>query len=229
MNTKQKVVTALRQVKTANKRIRDEFAKMDNSLIEEFLGEQYSPQLHEQVKTYGDGQRLCSYPRSMRVLETVDAVVIIAMSFPVLGNDSIFDRTTSLHEIQYWRTIKPIRPVIDSQRLHFMVWQQTVGVHGGSRQHALSNYGLLTSRNRRLESLLDSERKSGIRFVIELERWLGERKKDFVVITNSIQTNFDEPILSLIHSPSVKHIRTGLRSRNYKIMEQIGSALMKDD
>ena len=229
MNTKDSAAAALRQLKRSHKRIRDEFAEMDNSLIEELLAKQHTPQLHEQMKKHGDGQRLSSYPRSIRVLESTDAVALFAMNFPKLGSNSEFDRSTPLHEIDYWRTFVPIRPDIDSRKLHFMAWQQKTGMHGANDPQALSNYKLLTSRNHKLKSLLENEEEAGIRFVLALERWLSESGKSMIAITNSIKKNFDEPMLSLVQNPRVKRIETGLRSRNYRIMEKIGKALMGDD
>ena len=226
--------SALRQLKRSHKQIRDEFALMDDSLIEELLGEQYTTQLHEQMKRHGDGQRLCSYPRSIRRLESVDAIVLFAMTTPGLGENSNFDRGTPLHEIHHWRTAKPIRPVQNSRRLHFMAWQQKVGVHGVDDIHACRNYKLLVSRNNRLESLLDKEKEAGIRFIFALERWAGDSGKLMIVVTNSIRKNFEEPILnlnllSLNRNSHVKRIKTGLRSGNKKIMTKIGEVLTGDD
>ena len=234
MGTKDEVVSTLRQLKRSHKKIRDEFALMDDSLIEELLGEQYTPQLHEQMKRHGDGQRLCSYPRSIRRLESVDAVVLFAMTTPGLGSKSNFDRGTPLHEIYHWRTSKPIRPVVNSHRLHFMVWQQKVGVHGVDDNHALRNYKLLVSRHNRLESLFDKEKDAGIRFVFALVRWAGENGKLVIVVTNSIRKNFEEPIVTLNHlsldrNSHVKRIETGLRSGNKKIMRKIGEILTEYD
>ncbi len=233
MGTKDEVVAALRQLKRSHKQIRDEFALIDDSLIKELLGEQYPPQLHAQMKTHGDGQRLCSYPRSIRRLESVDAVVLFAMSTPGLGDNSNFDRGTPLHAIHHWRTSKPIRPVLNSHRLHFMAWQQKVGVHSVNDDHALKNYKLLVSRNNRLKSLLDKEKEAGIRFVFALERWAGDNGKLMIVITNAIRKNFDEPILTLnllsdSQNSYVRRIETGLRSRNTRIMEKIGEVLTGD-
>ena len=234
MDAKDTVVDALRQLRRSHKRIRDEFALMDDSLIEDLLGEQYTSQLHEQIKRHGDGQRLYSYPLSIDRLESVDAVVLFGMTTPALGGDSNFDRSTPLHEIHHWRTSKPIWPVLNSHRLHFMSWQQKVGVHGVDDNHALRNYKLLVSRNNRLDSLLDKEKEAGVRFVFALERWLGDSEKLMIVITNSIRKNFDEPILtlnllSLNQSSHVKRIKTGLRGRNRKIMGKIGEVLIGDD
>ena len=234
MGTKDEVVSTLRQLKRSHKKIRDEFALMDDSLIEELLGEQYTPQLHEQMKRHGDGQRLCSYPRSIRRLESVNAIVLFSMTSPRLGDKSIFNRSTPLHEIHHWRTSKPISPVLHSHRRHFMAWQQKVGVHGVDDSHALRNYKLLVSRNNRVESLLDKEKEAGIRFVLTLERWAGENGKLVIVVTNSIRKNFEEPIvtlnrLSLDRNSHVKRIETGLRSWNKKIMRKIGDVLTEDD
>ena len=234
MGTKDEVVSALRQLKRSHKKIRDEFAVMDDSLIEELLGEQYTPQLHEQMKRHGDGQRLCSYPRSIHRLESIDAVVLFAMTTPGLGGNSNFDRGTPLHEIHHWRTSKPIRPVVNSHRLHFMVWQQKVGVHGVDDNHAFRNYKLLVSRHNRLESLFDKEKEAGVRFVFALVRWLGDSGKLMIVITNSERKKFDEPILNLNRlsdnqNSHVKRIKAGLRSRNTRIMGKIGEVLTGDD
>ena len=229
MGTKDEVVSALRQLKRSHKKIRDEFALINDSSIEELLGEQYTPQLHEQMKRHGDGQSLCSYPRSMSDLESIDAVVLFGMNFPKLGGSSEFDRSTPLHEIDYWRTTVPISPKIDSRSLHFMVWQQIVGSHGVDRRHAIRNYRFLASKSQRLESLLKREKEAGIRFVLALQQWLGASGKSMILITNSTKRSFDEPIRSLIHNPEVERIETGLRSRNYKIMEKVGMVFVRSN
>lgn len=232
MSSKDEVSAALRQLKRAHKRIRDEFTEIDDSVIEELLAEQYTPELHEQMKRHGDGQRLFSLPRSVKTLETVNAVVLFAMSFPKLGNDSVFDRSTPLHEIEYWCTTVPISPTINSHRLHFMAWQQKVGAHGVDEGHAKRNNGLLALKNRKFEALVKGEREAGIRFVLALQRWCGASGKLMIVITNSIQRNFEDPILNLNllsqnRSSHVKRIETGLRSKNYKIMEKVGQVLAR--
>ena len=229
MGIKDEVVSTLRQLKRSHKNIRDEFALMDDSLIEALLGEQYTPQLREQMRRHGDGQRLCSYPSSMSDLESIDAVVLFGMNFPKLGDSSEFDRSIPLHEIDYWRTTVPIGPMIDSRSLHFMVWQQIVGSHGVDRGHAIRNYRFLVSKSQRLESLLKREKEAGIRFVLALQQWLGASRKSMILITNSTKKSFDEPILSLIHNREVEHIETGLRGRNYKIMEKVGMVLVRSN
>lgn len=225
MDSKNKVSAALRQLRRSHKRIRDEFAHLSDSLIRKLLTEAYSPQLREQIKEYGDGQRLYSYPRSINSLESIDAVVLIARTSPKLGPDSNLDRSTPLHKIKHWRTAMPISPNLGSCRLHFMTWEQNCGVHGVDDQHALRNYRLLIAHNHELKSMFDEEKEAGTRFILTLEQWLRDRRKPMVVITNSIRKNFDEPILSLIHNPDVKHIKTGLRSRNSKLMTLIGEVL----
>ena len=226
MNAKDTATAALRRLKRSHKKIRDEFAQVHDSLIEELLGEQDTPQLHDQMKKHGDGQRLFSYPRSIDALESVDAVALFAMNFPKLGDSSNFDRSTPLYEIDYWCTTVPINPDVNSRSIHFMAWQQIVGVHGECNTHALRNYRLLIARSNRFRALLDNEKEAGIRFVFTLEQWLRDCGKPIIVITNSIRKNFDEPILSLIHNANVKRIETGLRSQNYKIMEKIGEVLI---
>ena len=227
MDAKNTVVAALRQLKRSHKRIRDEFAKVDDSLIEDLLGEQHTSRLHEQMKKHGDGQRLSSYPRSISELDSINAVVLFGMNFPKLGDSSEFDRSTPLHEIDYWRTTVPISPKVDSRSLHFMVWQQIVGSHGVNERHAIRNYRCLASKSSKLESLLKGEKEAGIRFVLALQQWLGASGKSMIVITNSTKKSFDEPILSLVDNPNVGRIETGLRSKNYGIMEKIGKVLMR--
>ena len=225
MNAKYRADAALRQLKKANRRIRDEFARMDDSLVRTLLANEYSTQLSEHLKKHGDGQRLYSYPRSINSLEACDAVVLIAMTTPKLSSSSNFDRSTPLHRIDHWRTSKPIQPNLDSHRLHFMAWQQSAGVHGVDDKHAFANYRLLTSENHRLRLAFDEEKESGANFLLALEEWFTDTGRTTIVITNSIRKNFHEPILSLIHNPNVSHIKTGLRGGNTKIMGLIEDIL----
>lgn len=225
MTTKGRADAALRQLKKTHRRIRDEFAGMDDSLIKILLAREYSPQLSEHLKRHGDGQRLYSYPRSMNSLKACDAAVLIAMTTPKLSSSSNFDRSTPLHKIDHWRTSKPIYPNLNSHRLHFMAWQQNAGIHGVDDRHALANYRLLISQNHRLRLLFDEEKEAGINFLLSLEEWFTDTGRTTIVITNSARKNFDEPILSLIHNPNVSHIRTGLRRGNTKIMGLIEDIL----
>lgn len=229
MDKKAKAITALRRLKSVNKKICSKFAAIDDHLIEELLSDNYEPHLHEQIKKYGDGQRLFSYPPSINSLESIDAVVLFAMTTPALGTCSNFDRRTPLHKIPHWQVAKPIRPTFESFRLQFMVWQQKVGIHGVNDDHALNNYKWLISRNCRLSLLYNDERWAGINFIFALKLWLEESDKTMILITNSLRKNFDEPILSLIHDPFVRRIKTGLRSKNTKIMEKIGDVLKVND
>ena len=225
MDTKERADAALKQLKKIHRRIRREFAQMDDSLVRTLLTREYSPQLSEHLKKHGDGQRLYSYPRSINSLEVCDVVVLIAMTTPKLSGSSNFDRSTPLHRIDHWRTSKPIHPNLNSHRLHFMAWQQNAGVHGVDDKHAFANYRLLISENHRFRLLFDEEKVAGINFLLALEEWFTDTGRTTIVITNSIRKNFDEPILSLIHNPNVKHIRTGLRRGNTKIMGLIEDIL----
>ena len=81
--------------------------------------------------------------------------------------------------------------------------------------------------NRRpvLESILQQERDASREFIKLLRNSSADCEKPWIVLTNSIKKNLDETILSLLDDPDVIHIKTGLRSKNYKIMGLIGDKL----
>ena len=211
--------------------IHNEFAGIDDSVVMKFLGEFDSPELRQQVKKYGDGHILHSIPINVDDLVNTDAVVLIAVTSPLLSDKSDFNPFTPLHTIPYWRDGKLLETRIHSTtnsleyRLHFMSWQQNFAFHGVDDSYARRNRQLLLTRNFNLLSLFEQYKVASIEFVKQCKHWLGDNGKSMIVITHYSRRTFQEPISGLIDDPEVKHFKTNLRGKNYKIMDKIRECL----
>jgi len=222
---------ALDNLKKCHTHIRNELAKVPESIIKEVYGEFYSLELKQNLLKFGDGHSLYGVPRTIGKLTAVDAVILIGMSSPKLGSDSDFNPFTPLHTIPHWRDDKRLSQQVRSTksqkeyRLHFMSWQQECEIHGKDDKHARKNRVMLVNKNPILKSILRQEREASREFIKLLKNLPDNSEKPWIVLTNSIKKNLDETILSLLDDPDVIHIKTGLRSKNYKIMGLIGDKL----
>ena len=211
--------------------IRNEFAKIDDSVVIKFLGKFDSPELRQQVNKYGDGHILHSIPKNVDDMVNSDAVVLMAVTSPLLSDKSDFNPFTPLHTIPYWRDGKRLEPRVHSTtnsreyRLHFMSWQQNFAIHGMNDSHARKNRQLLLKNNYRLQCLFEQYKVASIKFVNQSKHWLGDNGKSMILISHYSRITFQEPISGLIDDTGVRHIKTNLRGNNYTIMEKIRECL----
>ena len=112
----EKLQKALNNLKKCHRDIRKEFSKVDDSVIREFLGELYSPELKQNMLKFGDGHVLYGVPSTIDKLTAVDVVVLIAMNSPRLDEDSDFNPFTPLHTIHDWRYKKRLKPQVRSAK-----------------------------------------------------------------------------------------------------------------
>ncbi len=212
------------------RKIQEEFVNLDEQTLAELLGKCDSPRLRQQVKKFGDGQVLCSLPRTTSELEAIDALVLFAGTSPKLDNRSDFNRFTPLHEIPYWRDGRRLLPHVSKgtqqYRLHFMTWQQKFAVHGIDDSHACANHTLLLRRRPNLKWLFRQSDYAAIEFVNRCQDWITTSGRSMILITQVGRYQFSEPILRLKDDPSVIHIKAQLRGKNYRIMSQISEGLI---
>ena len=223
---------ALNNLKKCHEQIRNELSKFDDSVIREFLGESYSLESKQDMLKFGDGHVLYSLPRSVDVLNDVDAVVLVQAFSPKLTEGSSFDPFRPLHTIPYWNDTKKLSPQIHSMisgrecRLHFMSWQKNFGIHGTNDAHARWNRSLLLNNNPRFEALFQDEEVASIEFIKHCKDWLDDNGKTMIIITDYISKGVDERISSLTASPNAAiHIEAQIRGRGQQIMRQISDIL----
>lgn len=226
-----KLQKALNDLKKCHKDIRQELAKIEDSVFEEFFGEYYSKKLQQDMKRYGDGHVLYGIPRTIEEIATVDVVVLFAMTSPKLGATSDFNSATPLCTIPYWRDGKALNSRVTSTRsrrdykLHFMSWMQNVAIHGTDDSHAKRNHKLLVTNAPKLRTLFNREIEASTKFINHCKGWLSDNGKPMVLVTHTGRNRFDEPILSLISDNGVAQIKANLRGSNYQIMGRIRDVL----
>ena len=223
---------SLDNLKKCHKQIRNELAKVDNSVIREFLGEFYSPELKQNMLKFGDGHVLYSLPTSVRELSIIDVVVLLQAFSPKLGKDSSFDPFRPLHTIPHWSDRKKISPHIHSLtsgrefKLHFMSWQKNFAIHGEDDDHAKRNRKLLLNCRPNFGELFHKEEATSIAFIHHLRDWLDDNSKPIIVITDYISKGVDDRISSLTANPNAAiHIEAQIRGPGQRIMRQISEVL----
>ena len=211
--------------------IRNEFSRIDDSVLAEFLGEYDTKRLRQQVRKYGDGYTLRSIPKDIDSILGIDVLVILVMNSPKLGKDSEFNPFTPKHLIPYWRDGKGLQPytVVNGRKckLRFISWEQKYSVHGKTDPDARKNQNLLQRHYPMLSNYLQEERQASERFILQYIGWLVTQKKQVVVLTNYRKKSFDQPISQLLTASHIIHIPTKLFGPNRRIMGYISKAIRK--
>ena len=209
--------------------IRNEFSRIDDSVLAEFLGEYNTKRLRQQVRKYGDGYTLRSIPKDIDSILGTDVLVILVMNSPKLSKDSEFNPFTPKHLIPYWRDGKGLQPytVVNGQerKLSFISWEQKYSVHGKTDPDARKNQNFLQRHYPKLSKYLQEERQASERFILEYIDWLATQKKQVVVLTNHQKKLFDQPISQLLTASHIIHIPAKLFGKNRRIMGRICQAI----
>ena len=227
-----KLQNAFDNLRKSRRKTRKAISKINKSVVEEFLGEYDTPKRRLNLSKYGCGHILYGAPGSTHELVAADAVVLFAMTSPLLGPATDFNPTRRLETMRYWREGKGLRKQVRSTQgrrkysLHFMSWQQVCEVHGKCDKHALNNRELLVAGNPALESIIERENNASQEFVNQYTEWLCKHEKPIVLITNSPRKQFDKLISNLLDNDEVIRIKAGLRApKNYQIMGRIRDKL----
>ena len=213
--------------------IRNEFSRIEDPVLAEFLGEYNTKRLRQQVRKYGDGYTLRSIPKDIDSILSIDVLVILVMNSPKLGKDSEFNPFTPKHLIPYWRDGKGLLPytVVNGQKrkLRFISWEHKYSVHGKTDPDARKNQNLLQRHYPKLRNYLQEETQASARFILQYIGWLVTQKKQVVVLTNhqKQKESFNQPISQLLTASHIIHIPAKLFGPNRKIMGYISDAIRK--
>ena len=217
-----------------HRKIRQEFASLDEPSLKRFLGGHDSEHLREQVRKYGDGYTLRSVPTDPEDISSTEELVLIVGRYPSLGNESRFDPHEALIEIPYWtpRLRHQITMPDGSERpCRFLIWQDRCPVHGKRLKLARCNRDFLAERLPALDGLMHCQLEESKRLLLAWADWLREGKPHRQLI---LVTNCDDPISSSLIPEIAErtdlHVETSLwgdKAQEGKLMDWIEEFLLR--
>ena len=209
------------------------FSKMDDTLIEKFLGEHGNPRVHQSLKEYGDGHILYGIPASFETLLSQDALVLFSMNSPLLNGNTDFNPTRKIETLPFWRkkglTAK-VHSTTSNQRynLRFMSWQQKDVVHGITTPDAKERHDFLIRNRPDLNYIFRQEKDAATNFLNLYIDWLAKNEKPIILVINSqirIIDNLEETMRSLWHDPRIHSIQAKVFGKNMNMMAHIQNEL----
>lgn len=214
------------ELMAVHEEIRSEFARLGRATLRRYLGALDSPDLRSQLLEHGDGYTLRSVPTCLNDMLDAEQIVLIVMNYPLLAKESVFDPHAHMVDIPYWRDDKGLRREVrletgDCRTFHFMIWEQDSPMHGECPRRAISNQELVSSRHRRLRTLVPDQERLSENFLTACKDWIEARGNRLAVLTNARRHNFPPFIERLLATDAVLPIRTNLTGVNRRIMERL--------
>lgn len=159
-------------------RIRTEFSCLDEEILLGIYGAEYL----SDVREYGDGHTLRAVPNCVGelidILSDTELVLVIA-KFPYLGKNSEFNPHENLTNISSWcEYIKKEEEKLsdsETQKFHFLVWQNDCPVHGKANSNAEANMKRLLCYNYDLKPLMREQKEVSRQLLTACDEWLQNR------------------------------------------------------
>lgn len=185
------LIRAHARLMDCHRKIRQEFATLNDPSLESFLGGRDSEQLREQVRRHGDGYTLRSVPARVKGISATEELVLIVGRFPWLGAESRFDPHEPLTEIPYWQ--QRLRPKVtmpdgSERQCRFLIWQDSCPVHGSNLDQARHNQEFLcgTEQIPRFTELIRCQAEQSRCLLLAWADWLREGKsgRQLILVTD---------------------------------------------
>ena len=216
-----------------HRKIRQEFASLDEPSLKCFLGGHDSEQLREQVRKYGDGYTLRSVPTDLEDISSTEELVLIVGRFPWLGERSRFDPHEALIEIPYWtpRLRHQITMPDGSERpCRSLIWQDRCPVHGNRRNRSRVNQECLSERLPALDGLIRCQIEESKRLLLAWADWLreGKPRRQLILVTDCSDPISSSQIPEIARRTEL-HVETSLwgdKAQEGKLMDGIEEFLL---
>ena len=161
-----------------HKRIRREFSDLDEETLLSIYGEKHL----REVRKYGDSHTFWGAPSCIDeligILSDTELVLVVA-KFPYLGSNSEFNPHENLANINSWREyIKDKKEKLsasETQKFHFLVWQNDCPVHGKGNSNAEANMKRLLRCNQGLKSLMRKQKEVSRDLLTACDEWLRDQ------------------------------------------------------